>query len=302
MLSRSNRLSGGVRRARPLLGTLVDIRADGELALVQEAVERAFATVALVHRLMSFHEHDSEVSRLNREAFRRPVRVHTHTWAVLARARRISDASSGAFDITVAPHLVRWGYLPGSGALPPSRRDGYRAVELLPDNEVRFIEPVLIDLGGIAKGYAVDAACAVLQARGVRDYVVNAGGDLCVGARREWVHVRHPARPGTLVALGCVRQGAVATTGAYFSRGPNPTVNPIVAPASGTPAAYRGSISILASDCTTADALSKVAAVLGAGALPVIASFRAQAKSLSDQGEWSSLPNAWAADPSLLAA
>ena len=286
--------SSSLRRARPLLGTFVEIRVDGNPRILSAAVDQAFAAIARVHRLMSFHDPESDVSRLNQEAYRQPVRIDPQTWAVLDRARCISETSNGAFDITVAPRLVQWGYLPESILpLPALKPNGYRAIELLTQHHVRFCEPALIDLGGIAKGYAVDVACVALERLGVRDYVVNAGGDLRVGGTAATIHIRHPRRPTTTLVLGTIRSGAVATSSAYFARKSrhDGEVHPIVAPTTTAPAQYRGSISVRAADCMTADALTKVVAVLGTSVAPTLQRLGAEAFLLSKAGEWRRLPD-----------
>lgn len=286
--------SSSLRRARPLLGTFVEIRVGGNPCILSAAVDHAFAAIARVHQLMSFHEPESDVSRLNQEAYRRPVKIDPQTWAVLDRARGISEASNGAFDITVAPRLVEWGYLPESVLpLPALRLNGYRAIELLREHHVRFCEPTLIDLGGIAKGYAVDVACAALERFGVYDYVVNAGGDLRVGGTASPIHVRHPRQPMTTVFLGTIQGAAIATSATYFARksGQNDDIHPIVAPTTTAPARFRGSISVRATDCMTADALTKAVAVLGSSVAPTLQRLGAETFLLSEAGEWRRLPD-----------
>ncbi len=153
-----------------------------------------FAAIIEVQRLMSFHDASSDVSRLNREAFRKPVRVHKWTWQVLTRAQEFSVRSGGEFDITIAPLLSKWGYLPGgysSGAAAT-----FRDIILGPDCTIRFARPLSIDLGGIAKGFAVDCAVSSLLAAGIKSGIVNAGGDLRVfGAEPHQVYLRDPAKP-----------------------------------------------------------------------------------------------------------
>jgi thiamine biosynthesis lipoprotein len=287
-------LSSSLRRARPLLGTFVEIRVDGNPRILSAAVDEAFAAIARVHQLMSFHDPESDVSRLNQEAYRQPVKIDPQTWVVLDRARCISEASNGAFDITVAPRLVQWGYLPESILpLPALKPNGYRAIELLMEHHVRFCEPTLIDLGGIAKGYAVDVACVALERWGVYDYVVNAGGDLRVGGTATPIHVRHPRQPMTTLVLGIIQGAAIATSATYFARKSthHDEVHPIVAPTTIAPAQFRGSISVRAPDCMTADALTKVVAVLGSSAAPTLQRLGAEAFLLSEAGEWRRLPD-----------
>ncbi len=134
-------------------------------------------TVERVERLMSFHDADSELSRLNRNAGRTPQTVHPWTWAVLRRALRIAEASDGLFDITVAPLLVREGLLPGT-AETSLQCGNWRHIVLMPDCRVFLARPMLLDLGGIAKGFAVDRAIHELTRRRCTQGVVNAGGDL----------------------------------------------------------------------------------------------------------------------------
>src|SRR5882724_9366490 len=96
---------GSLKRAQPLLGTFVEVSARGPTAALGAALQRAFAAIARVHALMSFHAADSDVARLNRGAARAPVGVDPHTYAVLEAAARCARASDGAFDISVAPAL-----------------------------------------------------------------------------------------------------------------------------------------------------------------------------------------------------
>ncbi len=251
-----------VRRARPLLGTLVEIAArGGNGARVAQAVASAFAVMGTVHRLMSFHDSASDVTRLNRRAARTPIRVHAWTFAVLEEAQKVARASNGLFDVTVASVLTRQRILPATpGAPVPHRRASFRDVRLLPGLRVRFSRPLLLDLGGIAKGFAVDRAIDCLRTAGVCSGVVNAGGDLrCFGPAPHRVHVRDPIRPDRLLPLAELRDGAIATSAAYFStmhRAGRP-VSALVHPR--RPAFVpSGSVSVAARRCVTADAWTKV--------------------------------------------
>lgn len=276
------------RRARPLLGTLVEIRAFAAPAVAERAVAAAFAAVAAVHRLMSAHERESDVGRLNRFARRRAVRVDAQTWRVLQAARRISAASDGAFDVCVAPWLAR------RGQLPPwvgRRRDPgatWQAIELLPDRRVRFATALAVDPGGIAKGYAVERAAAALRANAVPCHVVNAGGDLRIGASPQAVHVRDPRSPARLRPLAELCEAAMATSAAYFApRGRHAEpLHSIVDPRTGARARLKGSITVLAADCMVADALTKVVAVLGEESAATLAGFGAEACLLSSRGHF----------------
>src|SRR5947207_2872768 len=155
--------SRDARRARPALGTLVEMRlADPSIAT--RAFERAFQAVARVHRLMSRQEADSDVARINRAATHSRIAVDRWTWDVLRRAKELHEATDGLFDCTVAPG--------GRGSL--------RDLQLTAGNCVVLTRPLTITLDGIAKGYAVDQAVVALRAAGATEGLVNAGGDLRV--------------------------------------------------------------------------------------------------------------------------
>jgi thiamine biosynthesis lipoprotein len=172
-----------VRRCRPLLGAFVAIQAFGtDAADLERAVEAGFLAIAQVHRLMSFHDPESEVSRMNLDACYKRVRVHPWTWRVLKSAQEFSRNTDGIFDVTMAEQLVKWSYLPRCSA--QFGRSSWRDIILEASGYVRFRRPLLIDFGGIAKGFAVDRAVEILKRKRVMAGIVNAGGDLRVSDRR----------------------------------------------------------------------------------------------------------------------
>lgn len=270
------------QRARPLLGTLVEIGAAGESAsAVQAAIARAFGAVEMVHALMSYHDPDSEVSRINRHAFERPVPVNQHTWRVLTMARDMSEASGGLFDITVAPTLARLGFLPRHPGFPRISGQGdWRHVTLLPGNFVRLMRRLRIDLSGIAKGYAVDLAIQALTGSGMTAGRVNAGGDLRVfGNVAQTIHVRHPLSPTRMLPLVELSAGAAATSAGYYTsrRHHGRMITPLIHPHTREACGTERSVTVLAQDCMTADALTKVVHADPAQAAAVLARFNARA-------------------------
>ncbi|MDP1645823.1 MAG: FAD:protein FMN transferase [Thiobacillus sp.] len=268
-------------RARPLLGTLVEIGARGASAqALDAAVDQAFAAVQTIHDLMSYHDPASDVSRLNR-AGADCITVHPHTWDVLAIAREVAQASDGCFDVSIAPELVRHGYLPRHADLArPAPGANWRHIELLPGHRVRLARPLHLDLGGIAKGYAVDCAIGVLQNAGVPAGRVNAGGDLRLfGDTAEPILVRHPHTPTRLLPLCQLSDGAVATSATYYSsrRVRGRPVSPLIDAATRQPCACGRSVSVLADRCIIADALTKVAYADPTQALAALQRFDAHA-------------------------
>jgi thiamine biosynthesis lipoprotein len=274
-------------RAPPLLGTTVSIRVHGlNDQDAHGAINEAFDEIALIHRLMSFHEADSDVSRLNREAADQPIDVHAATFDVLKRAEEMSQYSAGCFDVTIAPQLVAAGLLPSPRThCAPDPRATWEDVCLEPDQRVRFRRPLWIDLGGIAKGYAVDRAMEKLRARGAVQACVNAGGDLVVrGPDTESVLLRSGAAPGDVVPVLEIENAAVASSG--FSSYRAHDKGPHIDGRSRRPATSGRFVSVVADRCIVADALTKVVLALEEESEPVLRHYRASAHLLDSQGRW----------------
>ncbi len=252
-----------IKRCQPLLGTFVEITVEGPQSeeKLHAEISKAFDLIRSVSRLMSFHDQDSDVSRLNRCAHIAPLRVHPWTWHVIQNAIKLSGETEGAFDITVAPKLVKWGYLPRHTPFEAlSEAAQWSDIEMGADHTIQFHQPLQIDLGGIAKGFAVDKAADWLSTRGLTRAVVNAGGDLrVIGEGPHELSIRHPAAPQQSCIPSVMMRPAVATSAAYFARKRCGTerVSPIVHPRTGKALQSNLSVSVFAPTCTEADALTK---------------------------------------------
>lgn len=279
----ATRSAGGwIKREEAIMGTAItaELWADD----VRTGTAAAAVVMGEMHRIdrrMSPHRADSELSRINQGAGVRPVPCSEEMFRLLARAQEFAELSRGAFDITYAAvgHLYdyRAGLRPDDEALEAARAAvGWRHLELDPRTRtVRFHRPGMrIDLGGFAKGYAVDNAITLLRQLGVRHAYVAAGGDSRVlGDRRgrPWtVAIRDPRRPGELVAVLPLEDTAISTSGdyeRYFDEaGPAGEVtrhHHLIDPATGRSPRHVTSVTILAPDGLTAEALSKTAFVLG---------------------------------------
>jgi thiamine biosynthesis lipoprotein len=225
-----------ISRARPLLGTIVSIRAHGE----EPALRAAFAAIERVHALMSAHADESDVARINRQGHRHPVRVHPWTFQVLSCARSVSQASHGAFDVTLG-------------------REGatYEDIGLQPDCRVSLRRRARLDLGGIAKGFAVDRAVAALRRLGASSGSVNAGGDLRLfGGESQTVRVRLPGLPFLSAPLAVARDKAFATSAGYFT-------GELIDARTQRPLCADSSVTVSTASCMVADALTKAVAAVG---------------------------------------
>lgn len=177
-----------MRRCRPLLGTYVEIEAE-----TAEAIDAGFAAIARAHALMSAHEPDSDVGRINRFGHIWPVEVDDWTMLVLERALVWSRRSVGAFDVVRAgKSAIETGLLPRHGDQPAPEASHWTWLQV-EGCAVRLLRPGCIDLGGIAKGFAVDRAVAAMRGAGAERGLVNAGGDVFGFGPKPWpVAVVHP--------------------------------------------------------------------------------------------------------------
>jgi len=283
--------SSSARRAQPWLGTFVEIAATGpSAAAVHAAIDGAFAAVATVHRLMSFHEAASDVSRINRHAAVEAVRVHPWTYEVLQAALDLQGRSGGVFDVAVAPALQALGLLPRSpGESQHSMRStGADSALRLEDRRVRLgTTDVRIDLGGIAKGFAVDRAVETLIAAGMTAGLVNAGGDLrTFGSETHRVHLRDPRDPRRALGTVSVTDAALATSAARFDPflGPTPCRSAVIDPRRPDIAPAILGATVRAPSCLLADGLTKVVMLAGERALAVLDAYAASAMFVSPDG------------------
>jgi thiamine biosynthesis lipoprotein len=270
-----------IERAKPLLGTIVALRVSGlAAARAHTAIDAGFDAVRRVQEAMSFHEGTSDVSRLNRDAHLGPVQVSAATYAVIAHTQALSALSEGAFDITVAPHLVTRGHLPCPAHAPdPDGAAIWSDIELLPENHIHFLRPLWIDLGGIAKGYAVDRAMEALAAHGALQACVNAGGDLRV-AGPDSEHVRLAAEDcdDAVAAVFELKDGSLASSQCRMS---GPHIDP-----RSRDREHRRFVSVAAPRCIDADALTKVVMMQGANCAPVLEAFGASAAIYDSAHGW----------------
>jgi thiamine biosynthesis lipoprotein len=271
-----------VNRARPLLGTLVSIRACGlGPADGNRIIDCGFAEIAEIHRLMSFHEEDSDVSRINRAEAGSIVKISPRTVDVLREAAHISDATSGIFDITIASRLVEWGYLPRPPFAPaPDDNACWRDIELIAPDHIRLHKSLWIDLGGIAKGYAIDCAIRRMTDQMPGQYTVNAGGDIRVsGPAKERIFLDVPPGADGAIPAFDLENGSIASSGgpAGVKKLNGRVVGPHIHGARRRATGTRNFVSVIAERCIIADALTKVVMAKGAHSIRILKKFGATA-------------------------
>jgi FAD:protein FMN transferase len=251
-----------------------------EAGIAADAARAAYARIAALEAVMSDFRPDSELRRLER----RPgewTPVGDELYAVLATALEVAGASDGAFDPTVGPLVALWrqarrdGRMPDSAALDAARRrTGWQKLELDPDRQaVRLAVPGMrLDLGGIAKGYILQQALATLIEHGVSSALLEAGGDIVVGAappgRAGW-RIETPIADAEVAALAAsLTHAAVATSGAtaQFIELDGERYSHVVDPATGLGLTHPLVATVIAPDAALADALATALTVGGEGA------------------------------------
>src|SRR5258706_10701936 len=212
------------------MGTYVHVAiVTADSAAREPDARAALAVFFRVDSLMSNWTTTSEVARVNREAASGPTTVQPEVAGVIARSLEVWRGSDGAFDITVEPLIRAWGFLGGKPHVPDPdvAAEAYRhvgATKLEFDPAARtlyFKEPgVRIDLGGIAKGYAVDAAAETLEARGIRDALVDLSGNMMAlghppGAEAWRIGIPDPRDPMAYFPRLTLHHESISTSGQY---------------------------------------------------------------------------------------
>ena len=268
-------------RCKPLLGSYVEISTPNGRHFVN-AIENAFLAIEEVQVLMGFHNPDSELSCINARCHLEAIRIHPWTAMVLSIAQEIHHHSEGLFNCGIGYRLVASGLLPRHFDIHISTKanlfGGIEDLQFLEPTLVRSAIPLCLDLGGIAKGFAVDLAVNVLQSAAVPSGLVNAGGDLRVfGSEAQDIHVRNPTNPHEVINLGSMREGAIATSSLYFTRRDKTSNSYMVNPINQEHIEFSDSYSVISDQCVYADALTKVVSISGNTNHPCLEQFSAQA-------------------------
>ena len=277
-------------------GNPVALRAAGEEAL--DEVER-------LESLLSLYRTSSEIAHVNARAFHEPVRVSVPVFRLLAHACQLSEATGGAFDITVGPLLKCWGFIGESGRKPTDEelaearaRVGWHHVELdAAAFTVRLARPgMILDLGAIGKGYAIDCGSNLLREAGVTSAILHGGTSSiyaigCPPGADGWkIAIRQPAEripEAENLALPTVtlRDEALSVSAVWGKSFQDEATRfgHILDPRSGHPAGQTVLTAVALPSATESDALSTALLALGPGGLAQIARARPQARSLAVQ-------------------
>jgi len=256
--------------SRIMMGTFIKV-----VSTHKDAGEIVFAEIKRLEDLLSKYKPDSEVSQLNKQG---ELRVAPETFYIIKKSKEFQRISDGAFDITVAPLLELWGFTDKEYILPKEEEiksalslvDSDKIILKEGNNMVKFkVLGIKIDLGAIAKGYAVDCAVKRLKEAGIESCLINAGGDIYgLGDKSgsPWkVALQNPRSKGFADLLE-LEDKAVATSGDYeqYFFHDQKKYSHILNPQTGYPVDSKViSVTVIASDCLTADFLATTIFILG---------------------------------------
>ena len=220
-------------RTFPVMGTVARLDFYGNSnALLEQAADEAQQEFRRLEAMCSIYDPESELSCLNRSAFQRPFHCSEDLWEILQYARKYYTLSDGAFDVTIKPLMKLWGFHRKRSTLP-EQKEIEEAKKLVgldkvvfhdSDRTVRFsVEGIGIDLGGIAKGYALDKAGKKVMLLGVNTGILDLGGNLfCLpnpppGKKRDAyrIGIRNPLNKNQIMTVVSMRGAAIATSGDY---------------------------------------------------------------------------------------
>jgi len=273
----------------------------GDPVSLRAAAEEALDEVERLESKLSLYRSESEISHLNARAAYEPVRVSPELFRLLEQARELSRETGGAFDITVGPLMRAWGFVGGSGSLPDRQRleaalecVGMRHLQLDPNSSaVRFARPgVMLDLGAIGKGYAIQKAAEILRDAGVASALIHGGTStsLAIGVppgQDSWkVAVARPPADAnsldSLVAIVPLRDSALSVSAVWGKAFQHAqiTYGHVIDPRSGRPANSAILAAVALSSPTESDALSTALLTLGAEQEHIINNLRPDIRTL----------------------
>ncbi len=247
-----------------------------DVSQVNRAISVAFDEVLRIEKLMSSFKPESELSRINQQAGNNPVSVSEELYGLIAKAQDFSVLTEGAFDISFASVGKLWDFrgkiVPTPAALKAALPlVNYKKIILNETKKSVFLAEsgMSISLGGIAKGYAMDRAMAILKKHGIKNAMVMAGGDTLISGQNDgqnWlVGLRDPDNQKGIVAILPLSNEAISTSGDYerFFMKDGIRYHHILNTKTGQPARLCRSVSILAKDATSSDALSTSVFAMG---------------------------------------
>jgi FAD:protein FMN transferase len=269
------------KKSKALLDTLITIQVVADRPeRAEKAIDRAFAEVKRLGDLLNFYSEESELAKINRSAGISDVKVSPETLGVIEKAVSASENTGGAFDITIGPEIILWDFAEKRKPDEATIKErlslvNYQSIVIDREKSTIFLmkRGMLIDLGGIAKGYIADRAVEQLKKEGTVSGIVAVAGDIRAFGdkpdRRPWrVGIRNPRQSGSddeIMAMIELRDMAISTAGDYerFFIVDGNRYHHILDPKTGHPAKACRSVSVIAGEGVSADSYSTAVFILG---------------------------------------
>ena len=268
-------------KTMPLMDTIVSITvvADSKAA-AEQTIEKAFAKISRFGDLINFYSDKSELAEINRNAGLQRVKVSPETLDLIEKAVFAAEKSGGAFDPTIGPIVKLWDFL---NKKEPTEIEIAQALPLVNYKDILidrtaatvFLKRkgMMIDLGGIAKGYAADLAVELLKREGIRSGLVSIAGDIRTFGmkpdKKSWIiGIKNPRQTGEkdeIIAKIRLSDKAISTAGDYerFFLGTGKRYHHLLDPKSGYPAELSRSVSVIAERGVMTDGFDNAVFILG---------------------------------------
>ncbi len=272
MLARKGSENQTVKRTRILLGTVVEIQTRSvDENKADKAINKAFDEISRIDVEFSPYRKERPVWKLNHNNDS-VITVTPEIYKIMELSDSLWKESRGAFDVSLESLTEVWGFNGDNPSVPEENKrikawtySGWQHVKLLGNNSFSRNADVGLNFGAIAKGYAVDRALEILKKNGIKDCLVNAGGEI-KALGDEWViGVQHPRKENSIIAEIKLNGMSVATSGDYeqYFIKDGKRYDHIMNPHTGFPADSCQSVTVIAGNDTEADGLSTAVFVLG---------------------------------------
>ncbi|NTV45316.1 MAG: FAD:protein FMN transferase [Chlorobiales bacterium] len=272
-----------IKLLKYMMGTNVEVKAvHPNITAAKKGIYHAFKEIERIDTLLGYRGSGSDVARINAVAGKHPVKISDETFQLLVRTQTHSKKYFGVFDITIGPIEELWGFnLDHSPGLPADMEIkkllplvNYQQLVLNAKDTTAFltVKGMKLDLGGVAKGYAIDRAVKILRRYDVQNFIIKAGGDMYVSGMKSptemWsIGIQHPRQTGELFALMELKDCAISTSGDYerYFMKDGIRYHHILEPKTGYPSRQCKSVSVISrTSAEETDALSTTLFIMGA--------------------------------------
>lgn len=268
------------QKTETIMGTVVTVTvATDSPEKGSAAIDAALEEIKRLDRMMSLYKEESEITKVNMAAGRQPVKVSPEIIEVVEAGNRVSEMTQGAFDVTIGPLVVLWQMRLKEGKVPSDSeiravltRVGYKNIVINKKKSTIFLNMpgMILDLGGVAKGYAADRAAAVLAAKGIKNAIVSVAGDIRVMGRRPdgkaWrIGIQHPREKDKTMAVLELSNVSISTSGDYerFQIINNKRYHHIIDARTGMPSTGMEAVTVIGDRGALVDPLTTALFVLG---------------------------------------